>query len=127
VVESKGVPGKPPARLQRRRDSVEGPTSIGPRREVQERPKRAVDQRGRLLEPEVAMSPSRRSSSTPAAAETELVWAWLRQSGRGRCGWAGFVSFRLEMLTDLLHRRSPMSSAEIQQRDRLGGLIRKYH
>ena len=54
VIEREGVPGEPSARPERRRDPFEGPPAVGPGRQVQERAERAVDQRSRLVEREVA-------------------------------------------------------------------------
>ena len=54
VVEGEGVPGEPPARPERGGDALEGAAAVGPGRQVQERPERAVDQRRRLVQGEVA-------------------------------------------------------------------------
>ena len=54
VVESERVPGEAPAGPQRPRDALEHAPTVGPRRKVEERAERAVDEPGRLVEPEVA-------------------------------------------------------------------------
>ena len=54
VVEGKRVPGEPPARPERRGDALERAAAVGPGRQVQQRAERAVDQRRRLVEGEVA-------------------------------------------------------------------------
>jgi hypothetical protein len=35
VVKCEGIPGKPPARLERDGDALEGAAAVGPRRQVQ--------------------------------------------------------------------------------------------
>ena len=54
VIEDEGVPRKPSARLERRGHAVEGAAPIGPRRQVKQGSKGAVDQRGGLFEDEIA-------------------------------------------------------------------------
>ena len=54
VVERERVPGEPSARPERRGDALERAAAVGPGRQVQERAERAVDQRRRLVEREVA-------------------------------------------------------------------------
>lgn len=52
VVECEGIPGEPPARPERGCDPLEG-AAAGPRRQVQQRPERAVDQCRRLIQGQV--------------------------------------------------------------------------
>ena len=54
VVEGERVPREPAVRPERRGDALERASAVGPGREVQERAERAVDERGRLVEREVA-------------------------------------------------------------------------
>ncbi len=54
VIEGEGVPSEPSTWSQRRRDALEGATAVGPGRQVQERAERAVDQRRRLVNGEIA-------------------------------------------------------------------------
>src|SRR5919197_2906051 len=54
MVEGERVPCEPSAGPQRRRDALERATAVPPRWEIQERAVRAVDQRRRLVELEVA-------------------------------------------------------------------------
>jgi hypothetical protein len=54
VVEGEGIPGKPAVRQERGGDPLEGAPAVGPGRQVQQRAERAVDQRRRLLETQVA-------------------------------------------------------------------------
>ena len=54
MIERKGIPCEPPAGTERRRDPLERVASVGLRRQVQKRPERAVDQRRRLVEHELA-------------------------------------------------------------------------
>src|SRR6516162_2973772 len=44
VVEGKGVPGEPSSRSERSGDPVKGTAAVGPGRQMQQRPERAVDQ-----------------------------------------------------------------------------------
>jgi hypothetical protein len=54
VVEGERIPGKATTRSQCGRDVLEAPATVGPGREVQQRPERAVDERRRLVEREIA-------------------------------------------------------------------------
>ena len=54
MVEHESVPGEPSARTQSRRDPFEGAAPVGPRRQVEQRPERAVDECRRLVECELA-------------------------------------------------------------------------
>jgi hypothetical protein len=50
MIEREGVPGEASALAERGRNTLEHLAAVGPRWQVQERAKRAVDQRGRLSE-----------------------------------------------------------------------------
>src|SRR4051794_21189689 len=54
VVKGKSIPGKPPIRAERGGDALERAAAVGPGRQVQERAERAVNERRRLVESEVA-------------------------------------------------------------------------
>ena len=53
VVKGEGIPGEAPVRPERRRHPLEGSAAVGPGRSMQERAKRAVDERRRFSEREV--------------------------------------------------------------------------
>src|SRR2546429_5248908 len=50
MVECERVPGEAAVRPKRCRDALEAAATIGPRGQMQQRPRRAVDQGGRLLD-----------------------------------------------------------------------------
>jgi hypothetical protein len=54
MIEREGVPYEPSAGTERRRNTFEGTASVGPGRQVQERPERAVDRRRLLVERQLA-------------------------------------------------------------------------
>ena len=68
MIEREGVPCEPPAKTKRPRNTFEGAASVGPGRQMQQQAERAMDQRRLLVERGSRISPSRRSSSTPASA-----------------------------------------------------------
>jgi hypothetical protein len=54
VVEGVGVPSEQPTRPQGRGDALERAPAVGPGRHVQQRAERAVDQRGGLVDAQLA-------------------------------------------------------------------------